>query len=93
MCDLNEIIGTRLNEDGVGTLTRGMIICAQVRDNLRDLLQHVDEPGYAEYRKLKYPFGEGSDTDETRIKATAFLFDRSRDTLLPHYVSSKELTA
>ncbi len=91
MCDLNEIIGTRLNDDGVGNLTRGMVICAQVRDNLRDLLQHTDEPGYAQYRKIKYPYGEGTDTDETRVAATRFLFDRTRDILVPHYVSSKEL--
>lgn len=91
MCDLNEVIGTRLNDEGVGALTRGMIICAQVRDNLRDLLQHVDEPGYAKYRKIKYPYGEGSDTNETRVEATRFLFDRARDTLIPHYVPSKEL--
>jgi hypothetical protein len=87
--NLNEVVTNQVSENGVQPITAGAVIFAQVRDGLRSVLKHHDEEGYAQYRAIKYPTGEGSDTAEARLAATRFLFDRVRDILLPHYVSTK----
>lgn len=84
--DLNEVVSSKLTETGAEVVTMGTIACANVRGLLRSLLKVADAEGYAEYRALKYPVGEGSDTPESRRAATRFLFDRTRDLLVPHYV-------
>lgn len=87
--DLNTIVGDKMTPEGVTPITQGAAICASLRENLRQLLAAADPESYAEYRKIKYPAGEGSDTPESRLEATRFIFDRVRDLLLPHYVSTK----
>jgi hypothetical protein len=87
--DLTEAVSSRMTEDGVETVTVGSVACANVRCQLRTLLKVADAEGYAEYRAVKYPAGEGSDTPETRLAATRFLFDRARDLLTPHYVRTQ----
>lgn len=84
--DLNEVVATRVTDTGVLNVTRGNVVSAQVREGLRNLLQTADPEGYAEYRAIKYPEGEGSDTPETRLAATRFIFDRARDLLTEHYL-------
>ena len=88
--DLNEVVGTRVTDGGVLNVTRGHVVSAQVREGLRNLLQAFDAEGYAEYRAIKYPEGKGSDTPESRVAATRFIFDRARDVLSTHYLSMKE---
>jgi len=87
--DLNEIVTERLTEDGVQPITMGAVACGQIRAQIRAVLKVADAEGYAAYRALKYPAGEGSATPESRLAATRFLFDRARDLLTPHYVSSE----
>ena len=89
--NLNEVVTNQVSENGVQPITAGAVIFAQVRDSLRSVLRHHDEEGYGQYRVIKYPSGEGSDTLETRLAASRFLFDRVRDVLLPHYVSTKNM--
>jgi hypothetical protein len=91
MLNLNEVVGTSLNENGVTTVTRGALAMHQVRSILSGLLQQADPAGYAEYRKLKRPAGKGSDTPETRQEAQRFLFDRARDLLVPFYIPTRDL--
>lgn len=86
--DLNEVVSSKLTGTGVEVVTVGTIACNNVRGLLRSLLKTADAEGYAEYRALKYPAGGGSDTPESRVAATRFLFDRARDLLVPHYVSA-----
>ncbi len=86
--DLNDVVSSKLTETGVEVVTKGTIACANVREVLRSLLKTADAEGYALYRTTKYPAGAGSDTPESRLAATRFLFDRARDLLVPHYVSA-----
>jgi hypothetical protein len=86
--DLNEVIGSLVSENGVASLTRGAVLSAQVREGLRNILKSADPEGYNTYREIKYPQGPGSDTSESRLAATRFIFDRARDLLVQHYVSS-----
>lgn len=90
--NLDEIVHEKLTLEGVTPITQGAVVCATVRENLRNLLKLADPKGYARYKAIKYPNGEGSDTDHSRLAATSFLFDRARDLLLPHYVSTKATT-
>jgi hypothetical protein len=92
LLDLNSVVGTKLTEEGVDVLTRGMVVCANVRTSLRHLLQHSSPEDYKKYREIKYPTGEGSDTEGSRLSATRFLFDASRDLLCDYYVPSRILT-
>jgi hypothetical protein len=85
MLDLNAVIKTTVTEEGVSAITRGAVVCAQVREGLREIIRAGDPEGYAAYRVMKYPGGEGTDTPATRIAATRFLFERARDILVPHY--------
>jgi hypothetical protein len=87
---LTDVVLDKVSEAGVLPITAGNVVSAQVRDGLRAILKQYDEEGYALYRATKYPTGEGSDTPETRLAATRFLFDRTRDLLTTHYLSSKE---
>jgi hypothetical protein len=84
--DLNRVVGDVVNESGVQPITVGMQVCACVRENLRSLIKAADPEGYARYRAIKYPAGEGSDTPESRVEATRYLFDAARDLLAPHYL-------
>jgi len=86
--DLNEIVTEQLTDEGVTPITMGAVACAQLRGQMRALLKVADAEGYSLYRALKYPAGEGSDTPETCVAATRFLFDRARDLLAKHYVRS-----
>jgi hypothetical protein len=89
--DLNEVVATQVTEDGVDIRTRGQLLCARVREDIRHLIKHCDPEGYQLYRGIKYPQGDKSDTDVTRVEATKFLFNRVRDLLVPHYVPTKVL--
>jgi len=84
--DLNEVMGTKLNEEGVANVTRGAVLCGIAAANLREILKQADPAMYADYRAVRYPEGEGSDTMETRRDSVRFLFDAARDLLVPHYV-------
>lgn len=85
--DLDTVLGvTETNDGSVLPITIGSQVCATVRENLRALIQASDPEGYAQYRAIKYPGGDGTDTPETRIEATRFIFDRARDLLVPHYI-------
>lgn len=86
--DLHEVVGNVIDENGVQPITRGAQVCACVREQLRQIIQAANPKSYMDYRALKYPAGDGSDTPETRVEATRFLFDCARDLLVPHYVSS-----
>lgn len=86
--DLNEVVTEHLTEEGVQPITMGAVACAQLRNQMRALLKIADAEGYAAYREIKYPGGKGSATPETRLAATRYLFDRSRDLLVPHYVQA-----
>jgi len=88
--DLDQVVTDIITDAGVQPITRGAQVCACVRDNLRALIQASDPEGYIRYRALKYPAGEGSDTPETRVEATRFLFDHARDLLVPHYVRTDQ---
>jgi hypothetical protein len=88
--DLNRIVGDVLTDKGVQPITVGAQVCACVRDNLRSLVRAADPESYIEYRRIKYPAGEGSDTLETRQEATRYLFNRARDLLVPHYVKTTQ---
>jgi len=67
---------------------------AAIRNTIRNQLKFACPDLYAEYRSIKYPTGEGSDTEETRLKATLFLFDTAREIVAPHYVQTpKQLDA
>lgn len=61
-----------------------------IREAIRNQLQHAAPELYAEYQKIKYPGGKGSGTDtpETRTKATLYLFDMAREVIAPHYVQN-----
>jgi hypothetical protein len=83
--NLNEVVGTIMDENGIDNVTVGNATCATVSENLRGLLRAFDEPSYAKYREIRYPGGEGTDTLETRRDSVRFLFDASRDLLAPHY--------
>lgn len=63
---------------------------AVIRDTIRTQLKVACPDLYAEYRSIKYPTGTGSDTEETRAKATLFLFDTAREIVAPHYVKTPE---
>ena len=86
--DLSAVVTDKITEEGVCPITTGNMVCANVAGNLRNLLKQADPEGYALYRSTKYPDGDGSATAETRVEALRFLFDRSRDLLAPHYLSS-----
>lgn len=88
--DLSEVVTDKVTESGILPITVGMIVSAQVRDGLRAVLKRFDQPGYEQYRAIKYPTGSGSDTPATRLAATRFLFDRARDLLTAHYVSTAD---
>ena len=87
---LTDVVSDKVSESGVQPITVGHVVSAQVREGLRAILKQYDEEGYAQYRAIKYPEGEGSDTPETRVAATRFLFDRSRDLMATYYLSTKE---
>ena len=87
---LNEVVTEKMGPEGVQQITAGAVMCAQVRSGLRAVLKQHDPEGYALYRSIKYPTGEGSATPETGMAATKFLFDQVRDLLVPHYVSTKD---
>jgi len=91
LSNLTDVVHERITEDGVMPITTGNVVAATVRENLRMLLKRADPEGYEQYRLLRYPNGEGSDTQETRVASMRFLFDRSRDLLTPFYLHSKEL--
>lgn len=84
--DLNQVVDSVCTDDGVTTITIGTQVCACVRENLRQLIKASDPEGYATYRALKYPGGDGTDTPESRLEATRYLFDRARDLLAPFYL-------
>lgn len=89
MADLNQIVADKMTETGVTPLTAGNLVSAHVRESLRSVLKAHDPDGYAMYKAIKYPGGpenESSATAETRLAATRFLFDRTRDLLLPYYM-------
>lgn len=86
---LTDVVSDKITESGIQPITVGHVLSAQVRDGLRAILREYDEEGYAQYRATKYPTGEGSDTPETRLAATRFLFDRTRDLMTTHYLSTK----
>ena len=88
--DLNDVVTSDVTEDGVKTITKGVIVCAQVREGLRNVLKDFDPEGYATYRTIKYPAGKGSNTEETGRAATAFLFTRTGELLTPHYLSTAQ---
>jgi hypothetical protein len=84
--NLNQVISSVPTAEGVTVITAGSLLCAQARNNLRNLLKDTDPEGYAEYRKIKYPDGRGSETHETCVAATRFIFARAGELLAPHYV-------
>jgi len=88
--DLNQVAGDKLTPEGVQPITVGAVICSQAREQFRSLLKVAAPERYEEYRSIKYPAGDGSATQETRVAATRFLFDAARDLLAPHYVSTAE---
>ena len=83
--DLNEVVGTVMDENGIDNLVVGNCLCSNVSENLRRLLRQFAPLSYDEYRKVRYPGGEGTDTLETRRESVRFLFDTTRDLLAPYY--------
>lgn len=89
--DLNDVVKSKLTEDGVMNVTVGMVLCQKAAYQFREMLKTFAPDKYLEYRKLKYPAGESvPSTHADKVAATRFLFDTARDLLCAHYVSSKE---
>lgn len=86
--DLHKLMGDHTTMDGVTTFTVGTMICANIGDQLRALLKQADPDGYQKYRQLKYPDGPNSLTNASAQAAMRFVFERTAQLLLPHYVSS-----
>jgi len=87
--DLNEEVTSKLSADGVAVITTGTVLLSQTCERFRSLLKAAAPESYAAYREIKYPGGLTENaTDETRLAATRFLFDATRDLLSPHYVSA-----
>jgi len=88
--DLNQKVSEKMTPSGLKTITTGAVVCAQVRQGLRAVLKNHDAEGYDQYRAIKYPTGPKSDTPESRLAACRFLFERARDILLPHYITTSD---
>lgn len=89
MKNLTTVVGDQITQDGVMPVNVGQVLCAEIREGLRRVLKTYDPEGYALYRATKYPAGEGSETTETCQAATRILFDRTRDLLVPFYLTTK----
>jgi hypothetical protein len=81
--DLNEIVTDELTEDGVAPITKGALLFASLRENLKAVLKAVSPEKYAEYKAVKFPGGVA--TAESRRAAAGFLLDATKEILLPHY--------
>lgn len=81
----DDVVHTHVDEDGVNDLTAGFVIGSRFREQLRAVLKEFDPKAYADYKAIKYPNGEGSDTAETRKASHRFLFDAVRDATCKRY--------
>lgn len=61
---------------------------ARIRNVIRDQLKMACPDLYADYRKIRYPGGDGTDTDATHAQSVVFLFDKAREIIAPHYVKT-----
>lgn len=86
--DLDEMAGSRVDENGVEVILVGSVINAKIRHELRSLLKVADLEGYSLYRDLKYDPETGETSQERGVESTRFLFDRVRDLLSPYYMPS-----
>jgi hypothetical protein len=86
--NLDEMAGSRVDENGVEVILVGAVINARLRHELRNLLKAADLEGYSLYRDLKYDPESGETSHERGVESTRFLFDRVRDLLSPYYVPS-----
>jgi len=91
--NLNDVVGSHLDANGVTSITKGAVVGAMLRDQLRGFLKAAAPEKHAAYKAIKYPSGEGSDTPETRRAAVAFVFDTVRDMVLAHYVPTNTLAS
>jgi hypothetical protein len=65
-----------------------------IRESIRVQFKTHCPDLYADYRKIRYPGGEGTDTPETRAQSVIYLFDMAREIVAPHYVAEpKQLDA
>lgn len=83
--NLDQVVGTVMDENGIDNLLLGNAACSTVAMNLRAMLKAHAPEQYKQYRSIRYPGGEGTDTLESRRESVSFLFDASRDLLVPYY--------
>lgn len=88
--DLNDVIGTRVTQEGVAPVTKGAVISARLRDSLRSLLKLADPEGYEQYRKVRYPSGASSATETTKRESVRYLFARAGELAVQHYLSTAQ---